>query len=166
MRLRAPPLVLAGIAVLVAANIWLLSMVVGQIVTDDKAVADEARWIPHLAKLDTGEAHATSATAHQDILAHPVFAKSRAPFVPPPPPIPKAPPTPAPVLSDPGFSLGGVMLSGDTKRAYLLQKTNQRGAWAGEGDDVAGWKLESITAETATLRKESHVIELRLYPER
>jgi hypothetical protein len=165
MRLRAAPLVLGGIAALAAANIWLLSMVVAQIVVDDQAVADEARWVPRLAKLDAAETHATPAAAHQDILTHPVFAKSRAPFVAPPPPPPKPSPA-APVFTDPGFVLGGIMVDGEIRKAYLLQKANRNGTWVGEGDEFSGWKVQSITPDAAKLKRDSQIIEVRLYPER
>lgn len=166
MRLCTSPLVIACLASLAVLDIYLISAVVQEVASGDPAATDGASWIPRLAKPDSSETQARRAAPDQDILAHPVFSKSRAPFVPPPPPAPKGSVVAAPVFTDPGLVLGGVMLSGETKMAYLLQKTNHVGAWAGEGDDVEGWKLQAITAETATLQKESHVIELRLYPER
>jgi hypothetical protein len=167
MRLRTSPLALGGIAALAAANIWLLSIAIGQIVTDDEtSAADAASWVPRLAKLDAAETQATLAAAHQDILAHPVFSRSRAPFVPAPPPPPKAAQPPPTVFIDPALVLGGIMLSGGTKKAYLSQKTSHEGAWVGIGDNIAGWKVESITVEGTTLQKDSHTIEVRLYPDR
>jgi hypothetical protein len=69
-------------------------------------------------------------------------------------------------FTDPGFVLGGVMVNGTIKKAYLLQKADKSGAWVGEGDDFVGWRIQSITADAAKLQKETHVIEVRLYPER
>jgi hypothetical protein len=69
-------------------------------------------------------------------------------------------------FTDPGFVLGGVMVNGTIKKAYLLQKTDKSGAWVGEGDDFFGWRVQLITADVAKLQKETHVIEVRLYPER
>jgi hypothetical protein len=167
MRLRASPLALGGIAVLAASNIWLLLITIGQIVTDDKAVAaDEASWVPRLAKFDTAETQATPAAAHQDILAHPLFSRSRAPFVPAPPPPPKATQQQPAVFTDPALVLGGVILNGETKKAYLSQKSSHDSAWVGEGENFAGWKVQSITVDGTTLQKDNHTIEVRLYPDR
>jgi len=80
-------------------------------------------------------------------------------------PVTKAAPPPV-AFTDPGFVLGGVMVNGTIKKAYLLQKTDKSGAWVGEGDDFVGWRIQSITADAAKLQKETHVIEVRLYPER
>ena len=59
----------------------------------------------------TGGLIATRATpAYRETLAHPVFYKTRQPFVPPPPtPPPATPNTGAlPAPPDPGIALGGV----------------------------------------------------------
>jgi hypothetical protein len=166
MRLRTSPLVIACLAVLGACNVYLIFAIVQAMTSVDRTSTDDASWTPRLARPDNAETQTRLAIPDQIILRHPVFSRSRAPFVPPPPPAPKARVVGAPVFTDPGFVLGGVMLNGEAKRAFLLRKGNQIAAWAAEGDDVEGWKLQSITAETATLQKESHVIELRLYPER
>lgn len=165
IKLRTSPLVIAALAVLVVFNVYLMSSVIQEAASDDPKATADASWVPRLASPESTETQAKTAAPAQDILLHPVFSRSRAPFVPSPPPAPKAHVVAAPVFTDPGFVLGGVALSGETKRAFLLQKANHTGAWAGEGDEVEGWKLQSITAETATLQKESHVIELRLYSE-
>lgn len=166
MRLHTSPLVIACVAALGMFNVYLLSAVVQEMTSDNPTEADGASWVPRLARPDSTRTQARQAAPDQDILRHPVFSRSRAPFVPPPPSAPKAFAMAAPVFTDPGFVLGGVMLNGEAKRAFLLRKANHIAAWAAEGDDVEGWKLQSITAGTATLQKENHVIELRLYPER
>jgi len=166
MRLRTSPLFIACLGALAVFDVYLISAVVQEMTFDDSTATDDASWVPRLARPDSTGTQARQAAAAQDILTHPVFSRSRAPFVPPPPPVPKGPAVATPVFTDPGLVLGGVMLSGETKRAFLLRKANHLAEWAGEGDEVEGWKLQSVTAETATLQKESHVIELRLYPER
>lgn len=166
MRLRTSPLVIATLAVFAAFNVYLMSSVMQETASDDPKATASARWVPKLASPESTETQAKpSAAPDQDILLHPIFSRSRTPFVPPPPPPQKAPAVAPPVFTDPGFVLGGVMLNGQAKRAFLLQTRNHVAAWASEGDDVEGWTLKSITAEAATLQKESHVIELRLYPE-
>jgi hypothetical protein len=166
MRSRTSPLILAGLALLAGVNGLLLVAAARQAISDDFPVAEDSGWVPQLPKLDAAETQTTAAAAHQEILAHPIFSRSRVPFAPPPPAPPKPAQPPAAVFIDPGFVLGGVMINGDIKKAYLLQKTNHNGAWVGEGEDFAGWKVQTINAGGAKLRKESRVIEVLLYAER
>ena len=106
-------------------------------------------------------------TVYGGILAQPIFFKTRQPFVPPPPappPMAKAPapaPTPAPV--DPGLALGGVIITPDVKKAYVVSKANSRGTWASEGDSVMGWTVQSIDAGSARLGQANRTIDLHLY---
>jgi hypothetical protein len=66
-------------------------------------------------------------------------------------PAPKPSPPPA-VFVDPGLILGGVMVNGAIKKAYLFQKTDKSGAWVGDGDDFIGWRVQSITADAIKLQ--------------
>lgn len=165
MRSRTPPLVLFGLALLAAANVGLLLMAVHQAMAEDQAAAEEPGWSPRLPRLEDARTQTMATVSYQEILAHPIFSRSRAPYVPSAPPAPKPSPPPA-VFVDPGLILGGVMVNGTIKKAYLFQKTDKSGAWVGEGDDFVGWRIQSITADAAKLKKETHVIELHLYPER
>jgi hypothetical protein len=164
-RPRTPPLVLLGLTLLAAANIWLLLTVAQQATSEDQIAADEPGWTPRLPRLEDARAQTTATASYQEILSHPIFSRSRTPYVlsAPPAPKPSAPPL---VFIDPGLVLGGVMVNGAVKKAYLFQKTDKSGAWVGEGDDFVGWRVQSITADAAKLQKETHVIEVRLYPER
>jgi hypothetical protein len=164
-RARTPPLVLLGLALLTAANVWLLLMAAQQATSEDQSAAEGPGWTPRLPSLEDARAQSTATISYQEILAHPIFSRSRAPYVPSAPPAPKPSPPPA-VFIDPGLVLGGVMVNGAVKKAYLFQKTDKSGAWVGEGDDFVGWRVQSITAAVAKLQKETHVIEVWLYPER
>lgn len=164
-RSRTPPLVLFGLSLMAGANGWLLLATVQHVMSADRAETEQPGWTPRLPRLEDAQTLTTATVTHQEILAHPIFSRSRAPYVPPAPPAPKSAPPPA-VFIDPELVLGGVMVHGTVKKAYLFQKTNQNGAWVGEGDDFVGWRVQSITAEAAKLQKETHVIEVRLYPER
>jgi hypothetical protein len=164
-RPRTPPLVLLGLTLLAAANIWLLLMAAQQATSGDQIAADEPGWTPRLPRLEDARAQTTATVSYQEILSHPIFSRSRAPYVLSAPPAPKPSPPPV-VFTDPGLVLGGVMVNGATKKAYLFQKTDKSGAWVGEGDDFIGWRVQSITADAAKLQKETHVIEVHLYPER
>jgi hypothetical protein len=166
MRSRTPPIVLLGLGLLAAINAWLLLTVAQELMSDDHAVAEEVGWTPRLAKLDAVQPQVAALASYPEILAHPVFSRSRMPYVPAPPPAPKPIQAPMVAFVDPGFVLGGIMISGETKRAYVLQKANRKGIWVSEGEDFVGWKVQSITADGATLQKDSHVIEVRLYSEK
>jgi hypothetical protein len=163
-RSRTPPLVLLGLALLAAANAWLLLMAAQQAMFEDPVAVEGAGWTPRLPKLGDARTQTTATASYQEILAQPIFSRSRAPYVPAPP-APKLNP-PAAVFIDPGLVLGGVMVNGAVKKAYLFQKTDKSGAWVGEGDDFVGWRVQSITSDAAKLQKETHVIDVRLYPER
>ncbi|HMG79474.1 MAG TPA: hypothetical protein VK591_12385 [Xanthobacteraceae bacterium] len=140
-------------------------MAVQQATYEDQIAAEAPGWTPRLPRLEDARTQTTAAVSYQEILAHPIFSRSRAPYVPPTPSAPKPSPPPA-VFVDPGLVLGGVMVNGAIKKAYLFQKTEKSGAWVGEGDDFVGWRVQSITADAAKLQKETHVIEVHLYPER
>jgi len=164
-RSRTPPLVFFGLALLAVANAWFLIMAAQQIMFEDRVATEESGWSPRLQSLEDARIQITATVSHQEILAHPIFSRSRAPYVPPAPPAPKSAPPPV-AFTDPGFVLSGVMVNGTIKKAYLLQKTDKSGAWVGEGDDFVGWRVQSITTDAAKLQKETHVIEVLLYPQR
>lgn len=164
-RSRTPPLVLFGLSLLAAANAWFLIMVAQQTMFEDQVAAEEPGWTPRLSSLENDRTQTTTTVSHQEILAHPIFSRSRTPYVPPAAPAPKSASPPL-AFTDPGFVLGGVMVNGTIKKAYLLQKAEKSGAWVGEGDDFIGWRVQSITTDAARLQKETHVIEVLLYPQR
>ena len=164
-RSRTPPLFFFGLALLAAANAWFLIIAGQQTMLEDQVAGDEPGWSPRLPSLEGVRTQITAKVSYQEILAHPVFSRSRAPYVPPAPPAPKSAPPPV-AYTDPGFVLGGVMVNGTIKKAYLLQKTDKSGAWVGEGDDFIGWRVQSITTDAAKLQKETHVIEVLLYPQK
>jgi hypothetical protein len=164
-RSRTPPLVFFGLALLAVANAWFLITAAQQTMLEDQVSAEGSGWTPRLPSLEDARTQTTATVSHQEILVRPIFSRSRAPFVPPAPPAPKPAPPPA-AFTDPGFVLGGVMVNGTIKKAYLLQKTDKSGAWVDEGDDFVGWRVQSITTDAAKLQKETHVIEVLLYPEK
>jgi hypothetical protein len=164
-RSRTPPLVLFGLALLAACNAWLLIMAAHESMSEDQVAFEEPGWTPRLPSLEDSRTPTTASVSYQEILARPIFSRSRAPFVPPAPPTLK-PASPPVAFTDPGFVLGGVMVNGLLKKAYLFQKTDKSGTWVGEGDDFIGWRVQSITTDAAKLQKETHVIEVHLYPER
>lgn len=164
MTLRLAPLTAAMLFTLAAINVWLLSLMLQG--SPELIVSNNRQWTPNLARTAAAAPPARPTAAHGEILARPVFFKSRQPFVAPPPaPVPKpvSPPSP-PVPADPGLVLGGIMIDGPAKRAYLVDKASSQGTWISEGDTIGGWKLDTIDAAGVTLQQGGRTVKLQLYP--
>jgi hypothetical protein len=168
MKPRIAPLAAAGLLALASLNGW-IAMSALRTLHDDPAVDRAVEW--HAQLSTSGELSVVQKPIgdYPMTVAHPVFYKTREPFVPPPPPPPPAPPKvvqsapPAPV--DPGLILGGVMASGQLRKAYLLTKANAAGSWVAEGDDFMGWIIKSVDNSSATVQQQDRTIELQLYPQ-
>ena len=164
---RIAPLPAAGLLALTCLNAWLLMLVVEESVGPDDVAVGKFDWTPTFTVSAKGIPETKPITAYQQILAHPVFFKSREPFVAPAPRPPPAPaPIAVPVVADPGVLLGGVLIIGETKKAYLLRKTTPSGTWVSQGEDVQGWKLQSVEPGSVKLQSGDRAIELQLYPRR
>jgi hypothetical protein len=165
-RWRMTPL--AGVLALLAClnlllGAWLATLVVG----------GEAPG-PGRAALDAPVPRAMASVAgrqpletYAETLAHPVFQKSREPFVPPPPAPPPPMPVaaPPPVATDPGLLVGGVMINGGTSKAYLLSKVGAgAGSWINENETFQGWRVTSIDATGVRIEQAGRGIDLQLYP--
>jgi hypothetical protein len=171
MTLRAAPLTLASLLGLAFLNAWLLAIVV-------QSPEPEPAWLAPAAMHDQPPGPPASVpklpkpkpiTAYRQTMTEPVFFKSRAPYVAPPPappPIPKPVAVPPPAPVDPGLVLGGVVIMDHAKKAYIFNKADSRGAWLSEGESMLGWQVESIDAMTARLHQAGRHIELQLYPKR
>jgi hypothetical protein len=147
MTLRIAPLAAAGLLALASLNAWSFSSLVGEILNDDQQGAEKSEWRPQLSTPADDKGVQKPIEDYSLILAHPVFFKSREPFVPTPPPPPapvKAAPAPPPPVVDPGLVLGGVMAIGHLRKAYLLTKANPAGSWVSEGDTFMGWIIRSV----------------------
>jgi hypothetical protein len=57
------------------------------------------------------------------------------------------------------------MINGEVKKAYLFRKGDRTGAWLAEGEEIMGWKVQTIDSDGARLRKDGRGIELSLYPQ-
>jgi hypothetical protein len=165
---RIAPLAGAGLLVLASLNAWSLSSLVGEIRDDDPPGSAKVEWRPQLSTPGDDMGRQKRIEDYPLISAHPIFYKTREPFVPPPPPSPAPPkvvqaPPPAPV--DPGLILGGVMTTGHLRKAYLLTKANPAGSWVAEGDNFMGWIIKSVDSSSAKVQQQDRTIELQLYPE-
>jgi hypothetical protein len=161
------PLTAIALLILGGSSILLVGLTVAEILQDNDVSTPKIGWAP---KLSTSAERLTSVTpfnAYQQTTAHSIFFKTRQPFVPPPPPPPPPPlarpsPPPPPVV-DPGLAVGGVMISGSAKKAYVVRKADRAGSWLAEGEEIMGWKVQSIDSGGAKLQKDDRNIELPLY---
>jgi hypothetical protein len=164
MRLRVAPLPAVALVGLGALNGWLIMIVLGAeevIVHEPPASVAPS---PELSESASELSTVKPAHAYVETLAHPVFYKTRAPYVPPPPPSPAAPKTIEPPLPvDPGIAVGGVVLDGVLKKAYLFSKGGATGSWVSEGETFMGWKVESIEPGSAKLQQVGRTLVLHLY---
>src|SRR5262249_17319182 len=131
------PLTAMALLTLGAGSILLLTLTVAEILEDDDVPQAKIEWTPKLSVSIERLHSASSLNAYQQTTAHPIFLKPRQPFVPPPPPAPPPPPsrpvaqpTPAPPpIIDPSLAVGGVMITGGVKKAYLFRKGERSGSW-------------------------------------
>jgi hypothetical protein len=167
MRVRVAPLPAVALVGLGALNGWLIMIVRGG---EEVGVQEPPASVAPsraLSEKESGLSNVKPVHAYVETLAHPVFSKARAPYVPPPPTSLAAPKTDAPPLPvDPGIAVGGVVLDGVLKKAYLFKKGGATGSWVSEGETFVGWKVESIEPGSAKLQQAGRTLELHLYEHR
>jgi hypothetical protein len=168
---RIAPLAAAGIAALAAVNVWLRTVLIAGVTGGEPAALAAPAWNPNLPGAGEDAPAARPINAYRETLVHPVFFKTREPYVAPPRPV--APPAPAmlakpapPPIVDPGLIVGGVIISGDVRKAYVYGKTDPHGTWVSEGETLAGWKVGAIDPDGIKLQQQDRTIELQLYPSR
>jgi hypothetical protein len=166
MKWPMTPLGAVGLVSVIAINAWLATAIVAELGSDPMTGPGKADWNVSLSAAPATPHPRKPLDAYPEILAHPVFFKSRAPFVPPPPappaPVMVAPPPPS--FADPGLVLGGVMINQDVKKAYVFSKASASGAWTREGDEFMGWQVRTISGTAAKLEQRGRSIDLQLYP--
>jgi hypothetical protein len=170
MKLRIAPwraIVLAG---LISLNFGLAAIAASALLSGDAPAAVRVAWTPPVATAGTAPPDAKPIARYQQTLAHPIFFKTREPFVPPPPAPPPPPPavrpSPPAVVADPGLVLGGILVMQGVRKAYLFRKTDPSGSWVAHGGDFMGWKIQAIDAAGIVLGNGDRTIDLKLYPER
>jgi hypothetical protein len=163
VKLRIAPLTMAGAAIVLSVNVMLLAAILADLESDGLATIDKVGWKNNLSPPVGGAISQKPIDTYVQILAKPVFFKSREPFVPaPPPPVTKtaSPPT----VIDPNLVLGGVMIENNMKKAYLFSRASAGGAWLSEGEEFLGWHIRSIDGTSAKLEQKDRHIDLLLYP--
>lgn len=170
MTIRIAPLAALVLAVLAGVNLWLLTVVFGDAAGEEPAAAVAPAWDAKPPVSGRDDAITKPISAYRQMLAQPVFFKSREPYVPPrpaPPPAPavlaKPPPSP-PVVVDPGLTVAGIIIGEGVRKAFILGKSEPHGSWVAEGESLTGWKVQAIDPAGVKLKQQDHTIELQLYP--
>jgi hypothetical protein len=167
MNLRLSPLPLLSFLAMGCIDVWLLTLAVGTITQDDEIPIGKFEWSPRLSAPGGGMPNAKPIGAYNETLLHPIFFKTRAPFVaPPPPPPPPQAANPRPPPPDPGFVLRGVTIARGIRKAYLMSNAGPGGTWVNEGETFMGWKVESVSGTGTKLQQQDRTIELELYARR
>jgi hypothetical protein len=167
---RIAPLAAAGLAVLAGVNLWLLSIILGDATGEEASPVAAPAWDAKLSGPGQDGAAPKPISAYRQMLAQPVFFKTREPYVAPPP-RPVAPPGPAavpkpppPAIVDPGLTVAGVIIGMGVRKAYIHGKSDPHGSWVSEGESLTGWKVQAIDAGGVKLQQQDRTIELQLYP--
>jgi hypothetical protein len=159
-------IVLAG---LVSLNVGLAAIAASALLFGDALAPARVDWRPPIATNGTAPPAPKPIARYQQMLAHPIFFKTREPFVLPPPaplPPPATRASPPPVVVDPGLMLGGIMVMQGVRKAYVFRKSDPSGTWVTRGEDFMGWKIQTIDAAGIVLGNGERKIDLKLYPER
>lgn len=164
MTARISPLATVGFLILIGVNAWLVSVLVDDSAPDDAIVTGSLGNTTKLHALPDVSLTGQPIASYSLTLAQPIFFRTRAPFVAPPAPPPPMSVAPPPVYSDPGLVLGGVMVTGNIRKAYLFTKADPHGTWVDEGETFKGWKVQSVQSMSTLLQQQSRNIELHLYP--
>jgi hypothetical protein len=162
------PLTVACLLALGAINAWLLAVVLQGDAPAEPPRAALAAWTPGRQQVADGLPQPRPISAYPETLARPVFYRSRSPFAlrpPVPPPTPKSA-APPPPPADPGIALGGIIINGVLRKAYLFNRASPQGMWVGEGESFMGWTVASIDEDSARLQQSGRAIEVRLYETR
>lgn len=95
------------------------------------------------------------------VVAQPVFFKSRQPFV-------AVQTKPAAVMAlapvvDPGFIVGGISIRHGVRKAFIYTRDKSVGAWTEVGQKVIGWEVRSVDENDVTLEQQGRLLNIRLY---
>jgi hypothetical protein len=168
MTLRIAPLAAAALAALAGINVWVLTVIFADASGEEAPPVAAPAWEAKLSGSGREGAAPKQISAYRQTLAQPVFFKSREPYVAPPrpvaPPVPAAMPKPPAPVVDPGLTVGGIIIGGGLRKAYIQGKSEPRGSWVSEGETLTGWKVQAIDAGGVKLQQQDHTIELQLYP--
>jgi hypothetical protein len=165
MTWRISPVSVVGILLLGGMNVWLLTIIFAELVSDGSIFPEKVKWSPSLQTLGPADQKKRKMDGYTQITARPVFFKTREPFVQPSAPPAAVPKVVAPPpTTDPGFVISGVMISGGLKKVYISTRANANAVWAREGEDLMGWRIRIVDEHGARLEQNGRVIEVALFP--
>jgi len=159
---RMAPLTAAWFLFLGGVDAWLLSVLIDDSPPSEQVVTGAIGAAPNLT--DVNLPPAKSLDAYRYILAQPIFLKTRAPFVAPPPAALPPSVVPPPTYTDPAFVLGGITMSRKIRKAYLFARGESQGVWVSEGEHFKGWSIQTVDSGSVKLQQQNRTIELFLYP--
>jgi hypothetical protein len=163
MKRPVAPIRAFGLLLGVIVNGGLLTWIALELTSDGSAAVERADWKADLTGSISESPVRRSLENYASIMAHPLFFKSRAPYVPPPPAPPPVAAAP-PVATDPGVIVAGVMLTNGLSKAYLSNKAGQDGAWTSQDEVFRGWRVKSIDEAGVVLEQGGRSVDLQLYP--
>lgn len=135
---------------------------------DISPLAGNASTLPVRASAKTTDADAATAGGTGEILARPLFSRTRRPFVPPPvervEPAPEEPQS-VQAISEPPLTLQGVYIRGRTRRALILS-AEASAQWKTVGDTVSGWNIIEIAPNGIQLEAGGETRDIKLYVEK
>ncbi|HSB97552.1 MAG TPA: hypothetical protein VLC91_13935, partial [Spongiibacteraceae bacterium] len=123
---------LIGLLTVSCLNLWLAIVIASDAMFGGQTQTDMLEWNPGLPMPAERTNAEKPIDAYNQILVRPLFYKNREPFVPPPAPQPVSNINAPAAISDPGFVLAGVLITGETRKAYILTRANNSGTWARE----------------------------------
>jgi hypothetical protein len=166
MKLGMPPLALMCLLALGSANAWLLNVILSELEPIAQPVLASGERTGAIGVPITVSLRQSPLSAYGQALAHPLFFKTRSPYVPPPTALSKPNPPPAVAVPDPILSVAGIIIDDKLKKAYLIKQNEPQGAWVTEGEVVQGWTVQTITPSGIAVKQNQRTIEFALYPPR
>jgi hypothetical protein len=153
-----------GPAIALVANVFLLAVILTSFGEDLAIISDGGGWNAGLSAPIGSAFTRKPIDAYKQVLAKPVFFKSREPFVTLLPRSSVVAAAPPPPMVDPNIVLGGVLISEDTRKAYVFSRNGTGGEWIVEGGEFLGWHIGAISEGGAKLEQAGRAIDLQLYP--
>lgn len=168
---RASPISLIGLALLGALNLAAAITLYSAAISQDRLGSFPAAssLAPETEIRGATAINPPPIEAYEQVIARPVFFKSRLPWIPPPAAAAPVPARPGanteretgPELGDP--TLRAVVLATTVHKALIATEQQPEGNWLKQGETVGGWELISIDSISATLRRGDKKKRLKLY---
>jgi hypothetical protein len=127
-------------------------------------------WSPSLVQLGDPVDKQNKEKSFTQTFERPIFSQTRRPFVAAvaqaPPPDPEAPPEVAPPSANydaKQFSLRGVLISGNARRALIASPESPDGIWVAIGSEIMGWKVANVERDGVKLMAKGQSAQIKLY---